>query len=174
MDLNKPTLSPLPTQFFSQSQEPKKSVSVSPESGSSSTDNRSQSWQVATNLLVSFQYAWTGITYAFKTQRNFRIHTIIGSLAISLSLVLNLSPVEISIIGLTIGAVMAMELLNTAIESIVDLSVGQSFHELAKIAKDCAAGAVMIFALAAVLVAGVLLLPPLLTVMTQYVQGVGI
>jgi diacylglycerol kinase (ATP) len=169
MDLNKPTISSLSTQFFSQSQETQKSVSVSPESDSSSSGDRSQSWQVATNLLVSFQYAWTGITYAFKTQRNFRIHTIIGSLAISLSVILNLSPVEISIIGLTIGAVMAMELLNTAIESIVDLSVGQSFHELAKIAKDCAAGAVMIFALAAVLVAGVLILPPLLTEMMQWI-----
>ncbi|MGB3532191.1 MAG: diacylglycerol kinase family protein [Microcoleaceae cyanobacterium] len=131
--------------------------------------NRSQSLQVATNLFVSFQYAWTGITYAFKTQRNFRIHTVIGSLAISLSVILNITPIEIAIIGLTIGAVMAMELLNTAIESIVDLSVGQSFHELAKIAKDCAAGAVLIFSLAAVLVAGVLLLPPLLTVIMQWI-----
>jgi diacylglycerol kinase (ATP) len=60
--------------------------------------------------------------------------------------------------------VLALELLNTAIESVVDLTVKQSYHELAKIAKDCAAGAVLISALAALLVAGSLLLPPLLTV----------
>ncbi|HEY9711251.1 MAG TPA: diacylglycerol kinase, partial [Oculatellaceae cyanobacterium] len=51
--------------------------------------------------------------------------------------------------------------LNTAIESVVDLTVKQSYHELAKIAKDCAAGAVLISAIAAVFVAGSLLLPPL-------------
>jgi diacylglycerol kinase (ATP) len=55
-----------------------------------------------------------------------------------------------------------MELLNTALESVVDLTVRQTYHELAKIAKDCAAGAVLISALAAVLVAGSLLLPPLI------------
>lgn len=165
MDLDKTTISPSTTQFFSKSPEKQKSMS----SESEVEGNRSQSLQVATNLFVSFQYAWTGITYAFKTQRNFRIHTVIGSLAISLSVILNITPIEIAIIGLTIGAVMAMELLNTAIESIVDLSVGQSFHELAKIAKDCAAGAVLIFSLAAVLVAGVLLLPPLLTVIMQWI-----
>ena len=70
-----------------------------------------------------------------------------------------------SIISLTIGAVLAMELLNTALESVVDLTVKQSYHELAKIAKDCAAGAVLISAIAAILVAGSLLLPPLLTLL---------
>lgn len=167
MDLDKTTISPLSTQFFSQSQETQQSVSSN--SHTTVEGDRSQSWRVATNLFVSFQYAWTGITYAFQTQRNFRIHTVIGIVAVSLSLILNLSAVKISIIGLTIGAVMAMELLNTSIESIVDLSVGQSFHELAKIAKDCAAGAVMIFALAAVLVAGVLILPPLFTEIIHWI-----
>jgi diacylglycerol kinase (ATP) len=66
-----------------------------------------------------------------------------------------------AVIGLTIGLVLAMELLNTAIESVVDLTVKQSYHELAKIAKDCAAGAVLISALVSVLVATSLMLPPL-------------
>lgn len=100
--------------------------------------------------------------YAFQTQRNFRIHLAVGTLAIALSIFLRLSRVEIAIIGLTIGAVLTMELLNTAIESVVDLTVKQTYHELAKIAKDCAAAAVLISALAAVLVAGSLLLPPLI------------
>jgi diacylglycerol kinase (ATP) len=56
---------------------------------------------------------------------------------------------------------MVLELLNTALESVVDLTVGQSYHELAKIAKDCAAGAVLISAIAAVIVASCLLVPPL-------------
>lgn len=126
------------------------------------TPNRSLSWRVAANLFVSFRYAWAGLNYAFQTQRNFRIHIVVGTFAIALSLFLNLSRVEVAIIGLTIGAVLTMELLNTAIESVVDLTVRQTYHELAKIAKDCAAGAVLISALAAVIVACSLLIPPLI------------
>ena len=122
---------------------------------------RDFSWQVASNLLVSFKYAWSGIAYAFKTQRNFRIHICIGSVAVFLGLILRLPLVEIAVITLTSGLVLVMELLNTAIESVVDLTVKQSYHELAKIAKDCAAGAVLISAIASVFVAGSLLLPPL-------------
>ncbi len=122
---------------------------------------RELSWKIASNLATSFRYAWGGLTYAFETQRNFRIHTVIGTLAIGLGLFLQLKPVEISVIGVTIGIVLAMELLNTAIESVVDLTVGQSYHELAKIAKDCAAGAVLVSAMAAAIVASALLLPPL-------------
>ena len=127
--------------------------------------NRELSWRVAANLWISFRYAWAGLSYAFRTQRNFRIHVVVGTLAIGLGAFLRLSAVEISIITLTIGAVLAMELLNTALESVVDLTVKQSYHELAKIAKDCAAGAVLISAIAAILVAGSLLLPPLLTLL---------
>lgn len=124
---------------------------------------RDVSWQVAPNLIVSFKYAWCGISYAFQTQRNFRIHVGVGTLAIGLGIFLHLTSVEMAVIGLTSGLVLVMELLNTAIESVVDLTVKQSYHELAKIAKDCAAGAVLVSAMAAVLVAGALLLMPLLT-----------
>lgn len=124
--------------------------------------NRALAWKVASNLTVSFKYAWAGVAYAFQTQRNFRIHLVFGTLAIALSLYLHLSSLEIAVIGLTIGAVLTMELLNTALESVVDLTVKQTYHELAKIAKDCAAGAVLISAMVAVLVAGSLLVPPLL------------
>jgi diacylglycerol kinase (ATP) len=124
--------------------------------------SRSLSWRVASNLFVSFRYAWAGLSYAFQTQRNFRIHLFVGTIAIGLSLFLNLSRVEVAIIGLTIGAVLTMELLNTAIESVVDLTVRQTYHELAKIAKDCAAGAVLISAFASVIVACSLLIPPLI------------
>lgn len=126
------------------------------------TQNRSLSWRVASNLFISFRYAWAGLSYAFQTQRNFRIHLVVGTAAIALSIYLQLSRIEIAVIGLTIGAVLTMELLNTAVESVVDLTVRQTYHELAKIAKDCAAGAVLISAFAAVLVAGSLLLPPLI------------
>jgi diacylglycerol kinase (ATP) len=123
---------------------------------------RDLAWQVAPNLFLSFKYAWAGVYYAFITQRNFRIHTVISVLAISLGVFLQVSPTELSIIALTCALVMVLELLNTAIESVVDLTVKQTYHDLAKIAKDCAAGAVLISAIAAILVAGFILLPPLL------------
>jgi diacylglycerol kinase (ATP) len=123
--------------------------------------SRSMSWRVASSLLTSFGYAWAGVVYAFQTQRNFRIHLVVGSLAVSLSIFLHLTPVEIALITLTCGSVITMELLNTALESVVDLTVRQTYHELAKIAKDCAAGAVLISAIAAVLIGSFLILPPL-------------
>lgn len=125
--------------------------------------SRTYAWQVAGNLLVSFRYAWAGISYAFTTQRNFRVHTLVATIALSLSWYLGLQPVEVAVIGLTIAAVMALELVNTALESVVDLTVKQTYHELAKVAKDCAAGAVLIASIAAVVIAALLLLPPLFT-----------
>jgi diacylglycerol kinase (ATP) len=139
-------------------------VSPSPTNNSLPTlvsKDRELSWQIASNLLISFKYAWAGIVYGFRTQRNFRIHVAVCALAIGLSVFLRLETVEISIIAITSGLVLTLELVNTAIESIVDLTVKQSYHELAKIAKDCAAGAVLISALVALLVAATLLLPPL-------------
>ncbi len=129
--------------------------------------NRSLAWQVAPNLIISFKYAWAGVRYAFITQRNFRIHTVIGTLAMSLGIFLKITAVEMSVVGLTIALVLVLELLNTAIESVVDLTVKQSYHELAKIAKDCAAGAVLVAAIAAVLVASFVLLPPLVALISS-------
>ncbi|MBD1875894.1 diacylglycerol kinase family protein [Nodosilinea sp. FACHB-131] len=141
------------------SEKPETVVSV-PEANLSPVD-RSLSWKVATNLLVSFRYAWQGVAYAFRTQRNFRIHVVVGSFAVSLAIALSLAPVELAVIILTCGIVLTMELVNTALESVVDLTVEQTYHELAKIAKDCAAAAVLISALISVSVAACLLLPPL-------------
>lgn len=131
---------------------------------------RELAWQIAPTLMLSFKYAWAGLSYAFVTQRNFRIHTVLGTIAVSSGVLLRLSAVEIAVISLTSGLVMALELINTAIESVVDLTVKQSYHELAKIAKDCAAGAVLIAAIASVLVAGSLLIPPLLALIQSAIQ----
>ena len=126
---------------------------------------RKNAWQVAPNILVSFRYAWAGVRYAFLTQRNFRIHTFVGISVIATGFLLHLQPIAIALLALTSSFVMILELLNTALESVVDLTVGQSYHELAKIAKDCAAGAVLLSAIAAVVVGGCLLLPALLSFM---------
>ena len=137
---------------------------------SKTTIERSLSWQVAPDLFTSFRYAWAGISYAFKTQRNFRVHTGVGTLAMVLCWILKVSNLEIAIICLTIGAVLVMEILNTALESLVDLTVGQTYHQLAKIAKDCAAGAVLMAAIVALIIAALIFAPPLWESLQHYLH----
>jgi diacylglycerol kinase (ATP) len=127
-----------------------------------SHQNRVKAWRVATSIGVSFKYAAAGVTYAYNTQRNFRIHCVMGTFAITIGAMLQLSSVEMAVICITSGLVLTLELLNTAIESVVDLTVGQTYHELAKIAKDCAAGAVLISAFASVLVGMCLVIPKII------------
>ena len=122
---------------------------------------RPEAWQVAENLLSSFQYAGMGIWYACRTQRNFRIHVAVTVAVLTTSVLLHLSPVELALVSLTCGMVMVLELLNTALEALVDLTVGNHYHELAKVAKDCAAASVLVSALVSVLVAAFLLFPPI-------------
>lgn len=119
-------------------------------------------WTVAGDLPASFRYAAQGLFYGFRSQRNFRIHVITGSLVFFLGLGLQLPPAHLAVLVLTVAAVLVLELLNTAIEAVVDLAIGRRFHPLARIAKDCAAAAVLVAALASLLVALLLLLPPLL------------
>ena len=58
---------------------------------------RNNAWQVAPNLLISFRYAWAGVRYAFLTQRNFRIHTLAGSVVLTTGIILQLEPIALSI-----------------------------------------------------------------------------
>lgn len=122
---------------------------------------RRRSWRVADTLQKSFGYAGTGILYATATQRNFRIHLAIGTFALTLGALVHVTLLELAIVGLTIAMVLALELVNTAIEATVDLAIGDQYHRLAGIAKDCAAGAVLVAACASLFVACCILLPPL-------------
>ena len=141
------------------------SISSNLQTAPKSKKESKTAWQVAPDLFSSFRYAWAGITYATRTQRNFRIHLVIGLVALSLGVLLHIAAIEAAVVAITISAVLVMELMNTALESVVDLTVGQTYHELAKIAKDCAAGAVLISAIAALLVAGFVYLPPLIVLL---------
>jgi diacylglycerol kinase len=109
-------------------------------------------------LLASFRFAFEGIAYAFRTQRNFKIHCGITLAVIIVGLLLQLTFEQWAILAVVTGLVFQAELLNTALEAIVD-HVSPEFHALAKVAKDCAAGAVFLSALIAV-IAGVLILGP--------------
>ena len=120
-------------------------------------------WRVAHNLPTSFRYAAQGIAYGFLSQRNFRIHVLIGGFVFALGISLKLSFNHLAILVLTVTAVLALELLNTAIEAVVDLAIGRRFHPLARIAKDCSAAAVLVASISSLIIAFLLILPPLLT-----------
>ena len=124
--------------------------------------NKRSSWKIAKDLPTSFLYAAKGLKYSFSTQRNFRIHVGFALVAFALGLLLGLDKSDLAIMALTATSVLIVELLNTAIESVVDLAIGKRFHPLAQIAKDCSAGAVLVASISALLIGVLLLFPPLL------------
>jgi len=125
--------------------------------------NKRSSWKIAKDLPTSFLYAGKGLGYAFSTQRNFRIHVVFALGAFVLGFLLGLNKSDLAIMALTATSVLVVELLNTAIESVVDLAIGKRFHPLAQIAKDCSAGAVLVASISSILIAVLLLFPPLIT-----------
>ena len=109
-------------------------------------------------FILCFGFAWEGIVYTLRTQRNARIHLGIAIAVVLLSLWLGLSWTEWAIIALTIGIVFSAEMFNTVAEAAIDL-VTAEYHPLAKIAKDVAAGGVLVVAIISVVV-GLLVLGP--------------
>ncbi|QJW49054.1 diacylglycerol kinase family protein [bacterium BFN5] len=106
-------------------------------------------------MVAAFRNAYDGLKYCFKFERNFKIHTIAALLAAALAWRFNFDKMEIIIIVFAIAMVFMAELFNTAIEIVVDM-IHPEIHPLAKIAKDIAAGAVLIAAMAAFLVGCIL------------------
>lgn len=109
----------------------------------------------------AFSCARAGLAYAFRSQRNFKIHGAIALIALLLGLLLQVSEAAWFSIIICIFVVFSLELVNTAIESVVDF-ISPEWHELAKAAKDCAAGAVYLAAIGSVVVALVAYIPPIL------------
>jgi len=113
------------------------------------------------NLLDSFRYAFAGLSYALRTQRNTRIHLAIAATVVAMGVWLGLSFTDWAVLILTIGFVLVSEMLNTVAETLVDL-INPGYHPLAKTIKDVTAGAVLLTALISVIVGLVVLGPPLL------------
>ena len=111
--------------------------------------------------LRSFVYAIKGIKLAFITQHNFQIHICLAIVALLLGLLLKISLLEWVSIIIVIGIVLTTELLNTAIELLVD-HVSPERNKTAGIIKDLAAGAVLLSAIAALLVGAIIFLPKII------------
>ncbi len=124
--------------------------------------HRSRAFMIANDLPSSFKYATQGLIYAFLTQRNFRVHVIFALFASTFAIWLKLPLTNLAIIIICIALVLSLELLNTSIEALVDLSVGKEFHSLARIAKDCSAASVLIVSIMSLIIAMLIFVPELL------------
>ena len=105
----------------------------------------------APTIFDSFNNAFEGIIHVLRTQRNLRIHFAIAVLVLVLALVVNVTKMELIVLLLSIAFVLIAEMLNTAIEAAIDIAT-TSFDPMAKLAKDIAAGAVLIAAVNALAV----------------------
>lgn len=109
-------------------------------------------------LINSFKYAIEGIISSFRTERNMKIHVLAMIIVIILSFVLKLDKMEWCFIIIAIISVISAELFNTAIETVVDM-VSPERNSKAKLAKDIAAGAVLVVAMGAAIM-GVMIFGP--------------
>ena len=120
---------------------------------------RKLSYKISKNIFLSFKYAFRGIFYCFKSERNFRVQFFLAILVLLISLIFKLNYFEYLILFSTVISVLILELLNTSIESLVDLVVSNKFRRLAQIAKDCAAGSVLLASINSILVACFIFIP---------------
>jgi diacylglycerol kinase (ATP) len=105
----------------------------------------------APTIIDSFNYAFEGIIHVLRTQRNLRIHFVVAVAVLVAALVVNVSKIELIALLLSITFVLIAEMLNSAIEGAIDATT-TSFDPNAKLAKDVAAGAVLIASVNAVAV----------------------
>jgi diacylglycerol kinase len=120
-------------------------------------------------FIAGFVYAFQGLGYTFRTQRNIRVHATIAVIAIILGIILRISALEFAMVFIAITSVFSAEMFNTVIELSIDLSTPE-YHPLAKIAKDVAAGAVLFSAFLAIII-GLFVFGPHLWILIRALTG---
>lgn len=114
------------------------------------------------NFLVryykSFKHAVDGIIYAIENEHNVLIMMIATLVTLIASFLFKVSKVELALVVICIGTVIACEMINSAIEACVDLETTKE-HPLAKVAKDCASGASLVLSVMSIFVAGIVFIP---------------
>lgn len=116
------------------------------------------------NVISSFKYAFQGMFSALKTERNLKIHVTIMLLVIIAGIVLKISKIEWIICIILFGLVIGGEMLNSAIETVVDIAM-PDINSKAKFAKDAAAGAVLVFAIASAIIGFMIFGPKLIALL---------
>ena len=107
--------------------------------------------QEAAGLVTSFNYAFEGIIYVVRTQRNMRVHFVVALSVLPLGVLLGVTRFELLALLLSVSFVLIAEMFNTALEKAIDVATN-SFDPLARTAKDVAAGAVLVAAVNATFV----------------------
>lgn len=97
-------------------------------------------------ILYNFVFSWQGLVYAYKHEKSMWIHAVLSIITVIMGLFLHLRGIEWLIIMIVLGAILSIELLNTGIESVVDM-VTHDYHELAKVAKDTGSAATFVASL---------------------------
>lgn len=110
------------------------------------------------SLINSFKYAFEGIATSFKTERNMKIHMVMSILVVIFGILFKITKLEWIVCIFSIVIVIASELFNTAIETIVDM-ITKEKNEKAKIAKDVSAGAVLINAIGTAIIGLIIFVP---------------
>ena len=121
--------------------------------------SKRKSYRTSKNVFISFRYAFSGIKYTFRNSRNFQIQVIFAFFSLILATIIKLDKSDFLILLVTIFSVLILEILNTSIESLVDLVVKKKFSNLAKISKDCSAGAVLLASINSVIIGLNLFIP---------------
>ena len=120
--------------------------------------------QGKSGFIESMGHAIDGIQYTTNHERNFRIEILFAIATIITSFILKVSLIEWAILVLVISMVLALEMVNTAIERCVDL-ITKDYKELAKLAKDIAAGSVLIMSLFSIIIGIIIFLPKILEIL---------
>ncbi|GGD71383.1 diacylglycerol kinase family protein [Paenibacillus nasutitermitis] len=111
-------------------------------------------------FIQSCGFAAAGIRLALRTQRHMRIHVTAALIVTATGMILGIRAMEWALLVLVMGVVICAELLNTAIENVVDLA-SPDIHPLAKAAKDTASGAVLVAVIAAIIIGFIIFIPHL-------------
>jgi undecaprenol kinase len=116
-------------------------------------------------FLSSFIHAWRGVVHTFQQERNFQIKILAAIFVLLGVFYFNLSPIEVVVLLIFVGLVLTLELVNTAVEHLVDL-IEPKFHEQAKIVKDAMAGAVLMISFFSAIVGFIIFYNPVLNLLS--------
>ena len=118
-------------------------------------------------FLRSFRFAFQGAVQFFSKQRNAKIQSVIGIIAISLGFIVSITPYQWLLVLFCIGLVISLEMINSAIEIFCDM-VTTDFHPGIKIIKDVAAGAVLVAAIASLIIGLIIFIPALTNYLNSF------
>ena len=113
-------------------------------------------------LLKSFKWAGEGISYCIRREKNFQLHCLFAGLAVVAGVLLSISAMEWIVLTICIAAVLALEMLNTAIEHLCNITRPQ--HDpTVKVIKDVSAGAVLIIAIMTAICGAIIFIPKIVS-----------